>query len=114
MSIIETFDISSEAIISPDEVVQPIENFPENVVVTFQEKTFKLMLKMDGVEHIGNMYAGRTIPIYKTSYRGKKIAFYHSLLGGSASGALLEEIIVKGGKNILFFGFIREMIYEKV
>ncbi len=47
---------------------------------------------------------GRTIPIFCFKYKGERLGFYHSLLGGSASGALLEEIIAKGGKQILFFG----------
>lgn len=30
------------------------------------------------------------------------MGFYHTLLGSFASGTLLEEVIAKGGKNIIF------------
>lgn len=62
------------------------------------------MLNTVEVNQIDEMTGGRKIPIYKFIYDGKEIGFYHSLLGGSASGALLEEVIAKGGKKILFFG----------
>lgn len=104
MSIINSYDISSEAIIEPSMIASPVENFPETVVVTFQQETFNFMFIMDNVVQISELRAGRRIPIYKTIYKNKEIAFYHSLLGGSASGSILEEIIVQGGKKILFFG----------
>jgi len=40
MSIINSYDISSEAIIEPSKIVSPVENFPETVIVTFQQKNF--------------------------------------------------------------------------
>lgn len=104
MSIIDTYDATSETVISPEQVVNAVDNFPEVVVVTFEQKVLDLMLKMENVIQISDVHGGRTIPIYKTCFRGKEIAFYHTLLGGSASGALLEELIVKGGKRFLFFG----------
>ena len=45
------------------------------------------------------MSGGRQIPICQLSYEDKSIGFYHTLLGGSASGALLEEVVAKGAKK---------------
>lgn len=53
---------------------------------------------------ISKIFGGRKIPVYQFEYKNKTIGFYHTLLGGAASRALLEEAIAKGGKKILFFG----------
>lgn len=104
MSILDTFDDESGAVISPEQVVKPVENFPETVLVTFQHKIFDRFLQMEDAVQISEVHSGRLIPVYAAVYRGRRIAFYHTLLGGAASGALLEEIIAKGGKKFLFFG----------
>ncbi len=104
MSIVESFDNKSGAIINPEHIAKPLKNFPETVVVTFEEKCYNLMIKTDGAERIGSMHAGRIVPIHKILFNQKPIAFYHTIMGGATSAALLEEVIAKGGRKILFFG----------
>lgn len=104
MSILHSFDSESEAIINPAEAVQPVQDFPETVLSVFSEKFVHLLASSYRLEQVSYMTGGRTIPIFCFEYKGERLGFYHSLLGGSASGALLEEIIAKGGKQILFFG----------
>ncbi len=104
MSTVNAYDISSEAIVSPHLIVKAMESFPEVVLVTFQQQTFELMLRLEGAVQISQIQAGRSIPIYKASFKGREFAFYHSLMGGPASAAILEEVIAKGGKKFLFFG----------
>ncbi len=104
MSIVNTFDREGTEIINPYRVVEKIENFPETVLAVFSQKFSDLVLNTMEPEQISSMSGGRTIPIYKINYIGKTIGFYHTLLGGSASAALVEEIFAKGAKRILFFG----------
>ena len=104
MSIIDTFDNISEEIISPQKTIEKIDNFPETIVAAFSRKFTELITSSFRLEQIGYMVGGIVIPIYKFEYKGKTLGFYQTLLGGSASGALVEEIIAKGGKNILYFG----------
>lgn len=104
MGIIDTFDINSAEIICPKDVIPKIDNFPEVVISVFTQKFNDLLLSKVKADQIDEIKGGRKIPIYKFVYGGKELGFYHTLLGGSASAALLEEVIAKGGKKILFFG----------
>lgn len=104
MSIISAFDNKTEEILKPRSVISKVENFPEIVVVTFNEKIFDLIRKMDNSECIDGMSMGYYIPIYKINYKEKNIAVYHTLLGGAGSAACMEEVIAKGGKKFIFFG----------
>ena len=104
MGIMYTFDDVSDEIICPKNVIPEIDHFPEVIISVFSPKFNDLLLNTVEANQIDVMTTGREIPIYKFVYGGKELGFYHGLLGGSASGALLEEVIAKGGKKILFFG----------
>lgn len=104
MSITETFDPVSPEIIPPGAVIRPVEDFPETVLTCFSYGFYQKILEMAEAEEIDAFMGGRLIPIFRLGYKGKTLGFYHSLLGGAASAALLEEAIAKGAKRILFFG----------
>lgn len=104
MSIIDTFDNISQEIINPYKVIDAVDGFPKTLIAVFSQKFSDLILKTVSAEQISDITGGRKIPVYKFHYGGKEIGFYHTLLGGSASGAVLEEIIAKGGQKVLFFG----------
>jgi len=104
MSIENTFDRDGIEIISPYQIVEKIENFPETVLAVFSQKFSNLILNTMEPEQISFMSGGGSIPIYKIHYSGKTIGFYRTLLGGSASATLVEEIFAKGAKRVLFFG----------
>ena len=104
MGIMYTFDDASDEIICPKNVIPEIDHFPEVIISVFSPKFNDLLLNTVEANQIDVMTTGREIPIYKFVYGGKELGFYHGLLGGSASVALLEEVIAKGGKKILFFG----------
>ena len=103
MSILHSFDSESEAIINPAEAVHPVQDFPETVLSVFSEKFVHLLASSYRLEQVSYMTISITIHIFCFKYKAERLGFYHSLFGGSASGALLEEIIAKGGKQILFF-----------
>ena len=104
MSIISSFDPDSREIITPSHIIAPAEGFPETLFVTFTEKYADLVLNSFHPVQVGELSGGRRIPIWRLEYGGKQLGFYHTLLGGSASAGLLEEVIAMGGKKILFFG----------
>ena len=104
MSIINSFDNISEEIIKPQNLIEKVENFPKTIITVFSRKFTDLLTSSYELQQISYMVGGIVVPIYKFEYKGKEIGFYQTLLGGSASGGLLEEIIAKGGENVLFFG----------
>ncbi len=104
MSIIYSFDDKTEAIISPSQLWQPVENFPETVVVTFQHKVAELARQMFAPREIGSMHAGMPVPIYEIDYKNKPIAFYQTIIGGAVTAGMMENIIAMGGRKFIFFG----------
>lgn len=104
MSIIDTFDSKSEEILKPNCIAKPVEGFPKTVLVTFRPKIIELLKLMCEVEEISCFNAGITIPIYKFTYKGHNLGIYMTILGGAATTALMEEVLVKGAERILLFG----------
>ncbi len=105
MSIIESFDKKGKEIIHPCNSIQLVNNFPETILVVFSSKFLDMVLANTETVVISSLTAGgRKIPIYKINYKGMELGFYHTLLGGPATAALLEEIFAKGAKRVLFFG----------
>jgi len=104
MSIINSFDASSKAVLEPSYLAKPIENFPETVILTFKAQIIEELIKNFDVTIIDELSAGFKIPVYKFNYNGKEIGMYQTLIGGAGTVGLLEEIFVKGGKKILAFG----------
>ncbi len=105
MSIIDTFDCNGEEIIKAKNNVSIIENFPTTMIVVFSAKLCRLFLsKYDSIK-IGALYAGgQELPIYQFEYKGKKMGFFNTVLGGAGSAALLEELIALGAEKLLYYG----------
>ncbi|MDR0838156.1 MAG: nucleoside phosphorylase [Oscillospiraceae bacterium] len=104
MSILNAFDLSTEGILLPQHLAPKIEGFPEVAILTFNESTVKAAVEAHGGDRIGEFNAGSVFPIYRLNYNGKHVAVARTLIGGAGSAALLEEIISKGARKIIFFG----------
>ena len=105
MSIIDTFDLNGEEIIKAKNNVRMIENFPTTVLVVFSVKMCNLFLSKYDAIKIGTLSAaGQKLSIYQFEYKGIKIGFFNTVLGGAASAGLLEELIALGAEKLLFFG----------
>lgn len=105
MSITDTFDCNGEEIIKAENNVRTIENFPETILVVFSAKICRLFLSKYAAEKIGALYAGGLeYPIYKFEYKGIRMGFFNTIMGGAGSAALLEELIALGAEKLLYFG----------
>lgn len=105
MPIHESYDDSSPEVLRAEQLIEPVPNFPEVVIVTYTRRVFELLLENHACTEIGRMYTSAvTIPIYVFEYEGKRIATYLSTIGGPVAAALMEEAIAMGAKTFLFFG----------
>jgi len=102
MSIVNSFDPSEEAILSPVHLTKPVDGFPETTIVTFSRYMLNTFLKHHTCVTIGTMSDGRMI--YETTYQNKPIALFRASIGAPPTVALLEEVIVKGARKVLLFG----------
>lgn len=105
MSIIHSFDPDSGAILNPWDAVEPVEDLPETLIATFNPKFLALLEKMTALEECAVLKCnGCRRPVYRFEYKGQTLGIFHTMLGGSASAAMLEELIAMGAKQVLYFG----------
>ena len=106
MSIIDTFDPKTPAIINPADMITPVPNFPEVAIAVFNTQLINLALAAAGdyeTDAFG-LTVGDPYPIYTFNYEGTRVALYQTFIGGPVSAALLEEMIAKGTKKLIIFG----------
>lgn len=105
MSIIHSFDPNSEAILNPWDAIEPVENLPKTLIATFSPKFLAILEKMTSLEQCAILKInGCPRPVYRFEFGGKVLGIFHTMLGGSASAAMLEELIAMGAKRVLYFG----------
>ncbi|MBQ1554960.1 MAG: nucleoside phosphorylase [Clostridia bacterium] len=103
--LLEEFDESREAVLQPSNFVQPLENMPETVVSCFERGTFERMLARYGGEQIAlRAAANMEMPVYATTYQGKRLGLFLMDVGAPACAALCEELYQMGARTILLFG----------
>ncbi len=105
MSIIDTFDCDGKEIIKAQDNIKKTESFPKTIIVVFSAKFCSLFLDKYSVTEIGYLSGwGLKHPIYEFEYKGAKIGFFNSIIGGAGSAAFLEELIAMGAEKLLYFG----------
>ena len=104
MSLFDTFDPDSPEIIFAASHHPPLEGFPETIVITFQDETFRVLEQLCPTEVVAKHHAGRDIPIYRLNWNGRSIGICQTLLGGPGTAGLLEEALAMGAKKILLYG----------
>ena len=102
MSIINSFDLTSESILNPSNLVSPIEGFPKTVIVSFSRYMLNTFLRHHTCVNICNSMDGR--PIYETTFNNKPIGFFRASIGAPPTVVLMEEAIVMGAEKFLLFG----------
>lgn len=99
------FDDEKTAFINPEDTTKADPNFPEVCITTYSEHIIGEMSSVPGVKEIAALYtANGAVPVYETSYAGKRIAFCLSRVGAPACVAGLEELIALGAKKLVVFG----------
>jgi uridine phosphorylase len=119
MSIIHSFDPDSGAILNPWDGIVPVENLPGTLIATFNPKFITILEKIASLEECAVLRGnGRAIPVYRFEYHGAVLGIFHTMLGGSASAAMLEELIAMGAKRVLYFGSAgaldKELVYGRL
>ena len=104
MSIIESFDADTQAILNPSQITPRIDGFPKVAVVAFGEAFITALHSQYQPVRIGKMLACVTVPVYQIEYKNVAIALYCSPLGGPAAVGLMEEMIARGCQKFVFFG----------
>ncbi|MDR1589621.1 MAG: nucleoside phosphorylase [Oscillospiraceae bacterium] len=108
MSIIDAYDAETEEILKPSDMTRRVPGFPEVVVAAFQQSAVDSLVASRRPDVIDELRAGTAVPIYAVRHDGagapRDIAVYRTPLGGSIAAAMLEEIVAKGGRKLVFFG----------
>ncbi|MCR8967598.1 nucleoside phosphorylase [Streptococcus zalophi] len=103
--ILTEFDTTKKAIINPEDVIEPIEDFPQTVITCFARETFKRLLQQFSNQVLTTTtMANMEIPIYVLTMKGTRIGFFNSYVGAAGCVAVLEDLIAMGMKNLLVFG----------
>ena len=104
MSIVDTFDIDGKEIIKAEDNLPKIEDMPKTFIITFSAKFGNIISNKYRVTEIGCLYGGHPFPIYQFEYKGAKLGYFNTILGGAGAAAFLEELIALGAEKFLYFG----------
>jgi len=104
MSIINTFDNTTEAILNPSSLQSQIEGFPKLAIVAFGDRFITALCEHYNPTQISTLHGCIHIPVYKVHFEGHDIAVYGSSIGGPAAAGFMEDMIAKGSEKFLFFG----------
>lgn len=102
----DSFDMESEAIITPSSFFGEKGKICDIAIATFSREIFPAVLKLFENEKIGEMKAANRIkPVYLLDVNNLKIAFYLSEIGASLSGTdIIEVNWMTGAKKFILFG----------
>lgn len=105
VTILDAYDEASEEVIRPDQLVRPVDGFPETVIVAYSWVKFEQLVERYPCEQIATVNtACAPIRIFRFRHEHGAVAVYLSLIGGAAAAMIMEEVIALGGRRFLFFG----------
>jgi uridine phosphorylase len=104
MSIIDSFDNQTPALINPSHMTKKKAGFPETALVCYGERFIDVLAEQFDAVNIDVIIVAVLVPIYKFTLNGRDYAAYCAPLGGPAAAGLMEQMIEKGCKKFLFFG----------
>lgn len=113
--ITESFDINSEAIITPSSFFGEKNKICDIAIATFSREIYPAVLERFPNEQIAELRAANRIkPIHLLTVNGRKIAFYLSEIGATLSGTDIVEINWKtGAEKFIIFGSAGSLDKEK-
>ena len=99
------FDMDRDAVINPDILHHPVENFPETVVSIFSHHLFRRVVEaLNGRQIACTKDVDGVWPVYEVTYKGVRLAMYKARLGAPACVGCFEDIIPMGTKRIILLG----------
>lgn len=103
--LLEQFDPAESAVINPDMVTQPIENYPDVTVSCFSEKLFSAVLSFFEPEVIGHIHSCSGLnPVYAVEYKGRRFALFLSCVGEPKCINDYEDLMAMGSKCLILLG----------
>lgn len=103
--LLEEFDPARSAVIDPEMVAKPIENFPEVTVSCFSKFLFDSMMAAFEPRKLGELHnATRRNPVYEVTYKSKRFALFQSYVGEPACVSQYEDLIAMGSKRLILLG----------
>ena len=112
MSLFETFDPHSEAMIAPSAFSPPVEGFPEVLIMTFKDKSLKILQEIAETQVVVTTRAGWDLPHYKLKWNGGEVGVVQTLEGGAGIAMILEEALAMGAKKVLIYGSCGVLVPE--
>ena len=104
MSIIEAYDESDE-IVKAEIFTKDMMKLPEIAIVVFKTEIIDFIKESPNFEEFSyTLVAGEKIKLYKTTYDGKEVVVYRTLIGAPATVSMMEELIARGVKKFIIFG----------
>ena len=101
-----SFDMETEPVLTPELFYGEREKVCDVCIVTFSAHVMEEMLRhfsCTKVAEIGSVNGNR--PIYVTEYKGKKVAFFMTMIGSAGTGNCLEEArCLTGAGHYIIFG----------
>ena len=99
------FDHDRDAVINPDIVHKPVENFPETVISIFSHRLFQRIVDaLNGRKIAETKDVDGVWPVYEVEYAGHRFALYKARLGAPACVGCFEDIIPMGARRIILLG----------
>ena len=109
MSIINSYD-TSEEIVKAGILTKGQRRLPKIAIVCFKKELIDYIKdEEDYMEYSDLNVLGDSIKLYKTQRNGKDILIYRTLLGGSATVGMMEELHARGVDKFIVFGSCGEL-----
>lgn len=97
--------VSEAALLNPSDTTKKINDFPEACVSAFSGELIRKFASRPDTEIIAKLPStGGSVPVFKTVYLGREVAFYLSRVGGPACAAAFEEVTAMGARCLVLFG----------
>ena len=105
MSIIDTYDDQTEALLTPEKTLtSKIDDFPKVAVAVFKEQIIDALCENYETKIIGQIVVGIPHPVYKVRYNGRDTAVYRTAIGGGVTAGMMDRIRAMGAEKFVIFG----------
>lgn len=103
--ILNEFDPNPNAIINPEMLVEPVEDFPDVTISCFSGKLFHKLLEFFEPKKIAQVKSAvGPNPIYEVVYKGERFALYQSYIGEPKCIVDYEDIMAMGSRRLILLG----------